>query len=423
MSRNEELIAPPSGHVRAPGWLARWARKMALRQLQRLRHGELTLEDELGRVVCGKRDDVCDCAVTLRIKDLRFYVELVFGGSLSAAEGYIWGDWEASDLTGAVRIMARNRDVLEGLEGGAALLLAPVRWAGHWLRRNTREGSRRNIRAHYDVGNEFFALFLDELMMYSSAYYPTAESTLDEAQRAKLERICRKLRLHAGDHVVEIGTGWGGFAVYAAQRYGCRVTTTTISEEQYRYACARVAAAGVQDKVSVLKRDYREMEGRYSKLVSIEMIEAVGHEHLGEYFGTISRLLDPRGLALLQAIWIDDRRYDGARRHVDYIKKYIFPGSCIPSVYAMVSAMKAASDMRLVHLEDITEHYARTIREWRERLMGRKEELMAREYSEEFLRMWEYYFCYCEGGFRERVIGDAQLVFAKPLCRQDQWDL
>jgi len=418
MSRNDGLIAPPGARAKAPRGLARWARGMALKHLQRVEHGELTLVDEMGTVRCGRRDEQCDCAATLTIKDMGFYSDVVFGGSLSAAEGYVRGEWEASDLTSVIRIMARNRAVLESIEGGAALVLAPIRWAAHWLRRNTREGSRRNIRAHYDLGNDFFALFLDELMMYSSGYYPAAESTLDEAQRAKLELICCKLGLGAGDHVVEIGTGWGGFAVYAAKHYGCRVTTTTISGEQYRHACELVKAEGVEDKVTVLQTDYRDMEGVYTKLVSIEMIEAVGHEHLEEYFRVVSELLEPRGLALIQAIWIDDRRYEGARRHVDYIKKYIFPGSCIPSVHAMLSAAKKASDLRLVHLEDITGHYARTIREWRERFMARREEMRGRGYSEEFIRMWEYYFCYCEGGFCERVIGDAQLVFAKPLCKE-----
>ncbi len=414
-----ELITPPRAERAAPRALSRWSRAMVLRALQRIAHGELTLRDELGTSVCGQRDEFCDAAAVLDIHDLRFYSDIVLGGSLSAAEAYIAGFWRASDLTAAVRIMARNQEAMAAMEGGVAVLLAPLRWCAHWLRRNTRAGSRRNIVAHYDLGNDFFALFLDAEMMYSSAYYPTEQSTLEEAARAKLDRICRALRLHADDHVLEIGTGWGGFALHAAQHYGCRVTTTTISSAQHTHACARVAAAGLTGRVAVLKQDYRDLSGCFSKVVSIEMIEAVGHEYLPQYFATISRLLDPRGLALIQAIWIDDRRYDGARRHVDFIKRYIFPGSCIPSVHAMLSAAKRASDMRLVYLEDITAHYARTIREWRRRFWLHADELRARGYSEEFLRMWDYYFCYCEGGFLERVIGDAQLLFAKPLCKTD----
>ena len=255
-------------------------------------------------------------------------------------------------------------------------------------------------------------------MMYSSAVFEQPGMTLEQASIAKLDRICRKLALHAGDHVVEIGTGWGGFALHAARHYGCRVTTTTISRAQYELAVARVAAAGLSDKITVLLKDYRELEGKFDKLVSIEMIEAVGHQYYEEYFRTCARLLEPDGMALIQAITIADQRYEAARRSVDFIQRYIFPGSCIPSVTALLASITRASDLRLFHLEDIGPHYARTLAAWRHAFMRNLDQVRALGYPEEFIRMWEFYLCYCEGGFEERVLGDAQLLLVKPGNRR-----
>jgi len=309
-------------------------------------------------------------------------------------------------------------DVLDSLEGGFARLTAPVRKALHAIRRNTRSGSRKNIAAHYDLGNEFFRLFLDETMMYSSATFARPDMSLHDAQLARLDGICRKLDLRPGEHIVEIGTGWGGFALHAAQRYGCKVTTTTISQEQYRLARERVSQAGLDGQIEVLCADYRDLSGTYDKLVSIEMIEAIGHQYFDAYFAQCSRLLKSHGAMLLQAITIADQRYESAKRSVDFIQRYIFPGSCLPSVGALSASIARASDMRVFHLEDIGPHYARTLHEWRRNLLANLPAVRALGYDDAFIRMWEFYFCYCEGGFAERVVGDVQMLLVKPGNRR-----
>jgi cyclopropane-fatty-acyl-phospholipid synthase len=288
----------------------------------------------------------------------------------------------------------------------------------HWLNRNTEQGSRKNIAAHYDLGNDMFQLFLDPTMMYSSAIFARDDMALEQASLHKLERICQKLQLSPADHVVEIGTGWGGFAMYAASHYGCKVTTTTISQAQYDLAQQRVAAAGLGDKINILLTDYRELEGQYDKLVSIEMIEAVGYQFYDTYFAQCARLLKPEGMMLLQAITIADQRYDAARRSVDFIQRYIFPGSCIPSVTAMLQSITRATDMRLFDLEDIGPHYARTLAEWRHNFFRNEAAIRALGYPDEFIRMWEFYLCYCEGGFAERALGDVHMLLVKPENRR-----
>ena len=273
------------------------------------------------------------------------------------------------------------------------------------------------IEAHYDLGNELFGLFLDETMMYSCAVFEHAEAELPEASLAKLERICRRLDLKPKDHVLEIGTGWGGFACYAAERYGCRVTTTTISREQHAYASARVRAAGLQDRVTVLCQDYRELRGSYDKLVSIEMIEAVGWQYFGRFFRCCSELLREDGAMMLQAIVIEDRAYEVEKAGRSFINTYIFPGGCLPSLEVIGRSLARVTDMRQVHLEDITEHYARTLAAWRERFLAAREQVAELGYDERFRRLWELYLCYCEGGFAERRIQDVQLLLAKPGYR------
>jgi cyclopropane-fatty-acyl-phospholipid synthase len=289
----------------------------------------------------------------------------------------------------------------------------------HALKRNSKDGSRRNIEAHYDLGNAMFEQFLDPTMMYSSAIFPHANSTLEEASVAKLERVCQTLRLRPSDHLVEIGTGWGGMALHAARNYGCRVTTTTISREQHDFAVKRIAEAGLSDRVTVLLRDYRELEGRFDKLVSIEMIEAVGHRYLPVYFETCGKLLKPDGLMLLQSILIPDQRYHRALDSVDFIQRYIFPGGFLPCPGEILKQVSAKTDMQLVGVFDITLDYARTLEAWRTRFGARTESIRALGYSEDFLRLWDYYFAYCEGGFRERAISTAQFLMAKPGWRPD----
>lgn len=388
--------------------------KRAVRgRLAGLARGQITLIDGAERLHYGEADESCPLQAEVRIHDARFWSELAFGGSIGAGEAYMLGYWGVDDLTALVRILLQNRDVLDRMETGLARVTAPLQKSLHWLNRNTRKGSRRNIAAHYDLGNDFFSLFLDPTMMYSSAIFERPEMTLEEAQRARLDRICGKLELKPGDHLLEIGTGWGGMAIHAAQRYGCRVTTTTISREQHALARERIATAGLSDRITLLLEDYRDLRGRYDKLVSIEMIEAVGHEFYDEYFGQCGRLLADDGLMLLQAITIADQRYEAARKSADFIQRHVFPGSTIPSVTAMLGSITRSSDLRLVHLEDIGPHYATTLRRWRENFFANVEAVRGLGYPESFLRMWEFYLCYCEGGFEERAIGDVHMLLAK----------
>jgi cyclopropane-fatty-acyl-phospholipid synthase len=315
-----------------------------------------------------------------------------------------------------VRILVRNAEALSGLEGGAALLSRPFLRLYHALRRNTEKGSRRNIRDHYDLGNDFYELFLDPSMAYSCGIFERPDSTLEEASLAKFDRACTKLDLRPGDHLLEIGCGWGGLAIHAARHYGCRVTGVTISESQFEYARRRVRDAGLSDRVEILLSDYRRIGGAFDKLVSVEMIEAVGHQYLDGFFRKCASLLKPDGAMLLQAITVPDRFYRRHLKTVDFIKRYIFPGSFIPSVSAL-SGASARTELRPVHLEDITPHYARTLREWRRRFHARIADVRALGFPDRFVRMWEYYLCYCEGSFAERFNGNVQILFAMPSWR------
>ena len=304
------------------------------------------------------------------------------------------------------------------METGLARLTAPIYKAYHWARKNTRVGSRKNILAHYDLGNEFYRLFLDPTMTYSCGIFESELSTMEEASVAKYDRICKKLRLTPGDRVVEIGTGWGGFVQHAVQNYDVHVTTTTISDEQYRLAAELFKKAGIQDRVTLLKEDYRNLKGQFDKLVSIEMIEAVGHHYFDTFFRTCSKLLHDKGMMLLQAITIRDQEFKRYIRTVDFIKRYIFPGGCVTSVAAMLASIARVTDLRIFHLEDITPHYARTLREWRKRFFDNTQKVRALNFPETFIRMWDYYLCYCEGGFTERYIGNVQMLLTKPRCRR-----
>jgi cyclopropane-fatty-acyl-phospholipid synthase len=416
MSSPADTLAPARP---GPGaTLDRFLRARSLQALDRLRGGELHLRDAQGDARVGHADGEAPLRVDLRVHDPAFWRLLAANGSVGAAEAYMDGAWDCDDLVGLVRLLVRNRDLLDGMEGGAAKLGGMAMRALHALRRNTRAGSRRNIAAHYDLGNDFFQLMLDADMMYSSAIFAGPADTLEEASRRKLDRICEKLDLKAHDHLVEIGTGWGGMALHAARTRGCRVTTTTISREQHALASARVQAAGLQDRVTVLLSDYRDLQGRYDKLVSIEMVEAIGHQYLDAYFATCARLLAPGGLALVQAITIEDHRYAQALRSVDFIKRHVFPGSFIPCASALVAAAARSGPLRLINLEDFGDSYAQTLRHWRARFLHNREAVRALGHDERFLRLWEFYLCYCEGGFLERAIGDAQLLFTAPGQRR-----
>jgi len=399
------------------------ARRLVLGRLEQLAVGRLELVDGGQTLVFGERAANAVPAARIVVNDAACYADIAFGGSIGAGEAYMHGLWDSDDLTTAVRVLLRNRAVLDGLETGAARVTAPLQKTLHWLNRNSRAGSRRNIAAHYDLGNEFFALWLDRSMMYSAAVFDEPTMSLEAASDAKLERVCRKLDLRPTDRVLEIGTGWGGFAIYAARRFGCEVTTVTVSRAQLELARRRVAEAGVADRVTVRLADYRDLSverhGRFHKLVSIEMIEAVGHEFLDTFFDVCSTLLEPSGMMLLQAITIADQRYERARRSVDFIQRYIFPGSCLTSPTSMIAALTRATDLRVFDLEEIGPHYATTLAHWRARFRARADEIRALGgYHERFMRMWDYYFCYCEAAFIERAIGDVQLLLVKPDCRR-----
>jgi cyclopropane-fatty-acyl-phospholipid synthase len=396
-----------------------WAKRTLLSLLQRIHLGEIVLRDGEEQHVFGRRAEECDLRASLTVHHPRFYSQVLFGGTIGAGESYMAGHWSSDDLTVLLRIILLNQNVFLGLDRGLSRLKAPLYKAYHFLRKDSRKGSRINIAAHYDLGNDFYALFLDETLTYSCGIFERPQISLREASVAKYDRICKKLQLSAEDHVLEIGTGWGGFAIHAATCYGCRVTTTTISGAQYDLAKKRIRTAGVEDKVHLLLKDYRDLKGRFDKLVSIEMIEAVGHHYLETFFRCCSDLLKDQGTMLLQAITIADQAFERHKKEVDFIKRYIFPGSCIPSVTAIGDAVAEATDLRLVHLEDITPHYARTLKTWRERFFENIQQVRALGYSETFIRMWEFYLCYCEAGFQERYLGDVQILFAKPLNRRE----
>ena len=396
-------------------WLDRTCKTLLFRLLKELRNGQLIVREPGKELRFGNGES--DLSATISVKQATFYRKALFGGSIGAADAYIDGDWETDNLTDVIRILARNQQVLQEMEKRFALLTVPLERLRHLLRPNNRSGSKKNVLAHYDLGNDMYQTFLDPTMMYSSAIYPHAESTLEDAAVYKLDHICQRLQLRAEDHVIEIGTGWGGFAIHAATTYGCHVTTTTISDAQHAEASRRIKAAGLEDKITLLKKDYRELEGKYDKLISIEMIEAVGYKYLPEFFKICSDLLKPDGLMLLQAITLNDQQYKEYLRSVDFIQSHVFPGGCILSNQTLFDQIAKNTDMVVRNLEDIGLHYARTLKDWRERFTSNSQEISRLGYDERFKRLWEYYFCYCEGGFRERTISTVQLVAAKPEQR------
>ncbi|MEZ6071557.1 MAG: cyclopropane-fatty-acyl-phospholipid synthase family protein [Pirellulales bacterium] len=332
-------------------------------------------------------------------------------------EAYVDGDIESDDLTAVLRVLARNLGVSTAVDGGVSSI---ARWRDilwHCLRSNTIIGSRRNIAAHYDLSNEFFATFLDPTMTYSCGVFEQPDATMQQASLSKYARICQKLRLQPSDRVLEIGSGWGGFARYAALNVGCHVTSTTISQNQFEYTRRSLEDAGIDDRVTLLQRDYRQLEGRFDKLVSIEMIEAVGERYLPVFFNKCCELLRPDGAMLLQAITIPDHRYDHYRRSVDFIQKHVFPGGFLPCSAAIGDCLRRQTDFRMFSWEEIGPHYAKTLRRWRQAFRQNVSDVRALGFDDRFVRLWEYYLRYCEAGFAERQIGAAQLVLTKPASR------
>ena len=384
-----------------PGMIDRFAKSLVTGRLASLRRGRIRLQDATGNSLLGEDSDL---EVTLQVHHPGFYRETVLGGTLSVAESYIRGDWDCDDLTNLIRIFVRNLDHADQFDGGLARLQGLVNQFYHWWRSNSRSGSRKNIEAHYDLGNDFFQLWLDETLAYSSGIFLEEDSSLQSASEEKFDRVCRKLSLDSSDHLLEIGTGWGGLAIHAAAHYGCRVTTTTISCQQAAIASERIATAGLADRITLLQQDYRDLAGQYDKLVSIEMIEAVGYKYFDEYFRKIGGLLRPDGTAVLQAIVMPERRYAKYLGGVDFIQRFVFPGGCLPTVATMLESSGRTTDLRFVHAEDFAPHYAETLRRWRSSFRTHLDEIRSQGYSDQFIRLWNYYLCYCEAGFEERHV-------------------
>ena len=393
------------------------ARSFMLKVLAKLQIGSLTLKEQNETLTFGSSADPLAPHAEVHVHDNDLYRRILTGGSIAAGETFIEGLWSSPDLTAVTRAFSANMAMLEAMSDKQNLLARAALKVSHWARRNTTTRSRENISAHYDLGNDFFSLFLDPSMMYSSAVYPTPDSDLATAAQHKLRLICEDLELTAEDHLVEIGTGWGGMAIFAAKHYGCRVTTTTISREQFDYTVAAVADKGLQDRITVLFDDYRDLQGRFDKLVSIEMIEAVGHQFYDTYFATVSRLLKPHGKAVIQAITMTEQRYEQARDSVDFIKRYIFPGGCLPSLTVISDSLSRVTDMQMSHLRDITRDYADTLSAWHDGFLGKLDTVRQMGFDDRFIRMWRYYLSYCEGGFRERIIGTYQITMTKPGYR------
>jgi cyclopropane-fatty-acyl-phospholipid synthase len=387
------------------------------RLLARARGGVLELREPDGTVVrLGQPTADAPLHAVLEVRSTELYRRLLRGSS-GLAEAYMDGLWTSPDLVALVRLGARNGEAMDRPRRLVRPFVGPARAIGR--ARNTIARSRKQISAHYDLGNDLFALFLDERMMYSSAIFPRPDATLEEAALHKIDVVCRKLDLRASDHLLEIGTGWGALAVHAAGEYGCRVTTATISREQRDLAVERIRAAGLEDRVDVVLRDYRQLRGTYDKLVSIEMIEAVGWKDFGTFFACCSDLLAPDGLMLLQAITTSDRAYGVEKGNRSFMATYIFPGGCLPSSKVIARCVARHTDLRTIAAHDITGHYAETLRHWRERFAARRDELPALGYDKRFARLWELYLAYCEAGFRERRIRDVQVLLAKPRWRPE----
>ena len=412
MSENPSILSEIRERTDA-SWFERKCREALLGKLAPLR-GQLVIEHSGRTDTLGSGSGV---RARISVHDSRFFTEIATKGSLGAASSWMDGAWDSDELTKVFALFAQNPELTDGFDQGWSRFAARAAGRFHSRRRNSKDGSRRNIADHYDLGNELFALFLDRAMNYSSAFFNSDEDTLDTAGENKLERICRKLELQSSHQVLEVGCGWGGFAIYAARTYGCHVTGLTISKEQYDWARSQVAQAGLENRIDIILCDYRDHQGTYDRVVSIEMIEAVGHEFLGEYFRKIQDFLHPDGAALLQAITMPDQRYEQYLEGCDFIQRYIFPGSCVPSLSAITDSVRKRTDLKLVDIEDIAPHYATTLRLWRDRFNAHADEIRALGYPERFIRLWNYYFSYCEAGFAERYLGDLQIVLSRPNWR------
>lgn len=413
MSEQQRVIAAPAG----PGIVEKYSRQLALKALSYLKQGYLILTEQ-GRIVGEFGDKTATVQARIDIVHNRTYRRFLFEGDIGAGESYVDGDWNTPDLLAVIRLFAINLDAMDKIASRFSWLSWPLQKLAFFAKRNSRTNARQNILQHYDLGNNLYTRFLDHRMQYSSAVYPQPDASLEQAQEYKLDRLCRMLDLQPGDHLLEIGTGWGGLAIYAAQHYGCRVTTTTISKAQHQYACEQVAAHGLQQQITLLTDDYRDLQGQYDKLVSVEMIEAVGKRWLPEFFRRCDALLKPDGRMVLQAITIADQRVSRYDRDVDFIQQVVFPGGYLPSVSMINRLLGTETGMVLRQLDDIGLDYAKTLADWRQRFNQRRHELEAYGYDERFSRFWNYYLSYCEGGFAERCVSAVQLLATKPAAKE-----
>lgn len=395
-----------------------FARKRLLSTFGNLQQSHIAIQDqdETWALGVSNRNGLHGSIV---VNHPQFYTRILTGGTIGAAEAFIDGHWDSEDLTTLIRIFVQNMPQMHGLEKTWARIKNGLHRLTHLKRRNTREGSRKNIGDHYDLGNDFYRLFLDPTMNYSSGIFPTSGSSMQQASIRKMDWIGKKLRLSTKDHLLEIGTGWGGLAIFLATTFGCRITTTTISRQQFEYAKRKVNEAGLDQQINVILSDYRDLDGSFDKIVSVEMIEAVGHEYYDEYFGRCSAMLKDDGLMLIQAITISEQNFKQHIRNIDFIRRYVFPGGSLPSITAIGASIGRATDMRITHLDDITEHYVQTLRHWRNEFHRNMEKIRSLGYDQDFVRLWHFYLCYCEAGFAERRVHNTQIMFAKPNSTTD----
>ena len=392
------------------------AKKIVLATLAKLCYGHLTINDNDETYSFGEPINTAEVVAHITVSHPSAYRQVMLNGTIGSGEAYMQGAWHSADLVQVIRVFVKNMDIVAGMDSRWNFALQIAANIAHKFKANSKDNAKNNIAAHYDLGNDFFKLFLDPTMLYSSAIYPSKTATLHDASLYKMQHICERLNLSAKDHLLEIGTGWGGMAIFAAKTTGCKVTSVTISNEQYRYACDWVKREKLEHLVDIQLKDYRDITGSFDKLLSIEMIEAVGYQYYSTYFKQCSALLKPTGKMLIQAITISDQRYHQERDTVDFIQRYIFPGGCLPSNEIIAKHVRQDTDMQIIGLEDITFDYARTLADWKTAFFARLKDVKAQGFDDVFIRMWEFYLCYCEGGFKERVISTAQVLMAKPQC-------
>ena len=397
-------------------FLSKIFRNALLKKFKNLQYGYIVLIDNDKRFTFGKKSEKLQTEVTINSQE--FYVLLGSGGVLGVSEAFMAGYWNSTNLVVLLQIVLKNKRLMDSLDSGFARLIQPINKQIHKRHQNTLTGSKNNILAHYDLSNDFYKLWLDPTMTYSCGYFNKKNSTLESASIEKIDRICRKLHLSSSDTLLEIGTGWGSFSTHAAKNYGCKITTTTISDAQFQYAEKLFKKEGLESQINLVNIDYRNLEGQYDKIVSIEMIEAVGYQYIPEYFKKVSSLLKPDGLLAIQGITYNDQNFDDYKNSVDFIKKYIFPGSCLISLSQVIDVMKVHTDLALVDMEDITQHYTETLKRWRENFLNVLPDVRKLGFSEAFIKMWEFYFVFCEAGFLERNIGDVQMIIAKSDARK-----